>query len=136
MLKKVFVSYDHSEGAHYRDLLRAWDANTDFDFEFDLRSPTVAIDSTEVTLIQGSLTKKMKESEYILVIIGEKSYSSKWMKWEIERAKQADTNLKFAAVKIKSSSTKPVGLPENTPIADGFSLAEITTALSSAKRNS
>ncbi len=53
----------------------------------------------------------MKESEYILVIIVEKSYTSKWMKWEIERAKQVDTNLKFAAVKLKSGNTILPTLP-------------------------
>jgi hypothetical protein len=56
--KKVFVSYDHSEDALYWDLLRARDANTDFDFEFDLRSPTVPIDSSEAHVVQASLTKK------------------------------------------------------------------------------
>jgi hypothetical protein len=134
MPKRVFVSYDHSEDAHYRDLLRAWDANTDFDFEFYLRSPTVAIESTEASVIQGSLTKKMKESEYILVIIGEKSYSSKWMKWEIERAKQLDTNLKFAAVKIKSSNSNPSGLPSCTAIANEFKLDKIEAALRNARK--
>jgi hypothetical protein len=135
MAKKVFVSYDHSEDAHYRDLLRAWDANTDFDFEFDLRSPTTAIDSTEASVIQGALTKKMKESEYILVIIGAKAYSSKWMRWEIERAKQSDTNLRFAAVRIASANTKPSNLPWTTAIAEGFKLENIETALSNAKRS-
>ena len=135
MPKKVFVSYDHSEDAHYRDLLRAWDANTDFDFEFDLRSPTVAIDSTEASVIQGALTKKMKESEYILAIIGEKSYNSKWMTWEIERAKQSDTNLKFAAVKIKPSNSNPSNLPSYTAIANEFTLNKIVAALSNAKKS-
>ena len=67
--KKVFVSYDHSEDVRYKELLRAWDANTDFDFEFDIRSPNVTIDSIEAYVIQ-TLTKKMKESEYMFVIIG------------------------------------------------------------------
>jgi MTH538 TIR-like domain (DUF1863) len=132
--KKVFVSYDHSEDAHYRDLLRAWDANTDFDFEFDLRSPTVAIDSSEASIIQGTLTRKMKEAEYILVLVGEKSYSSKWMKWEIDRAKQLDTNLKFAAIKIKPSNILPSNLPGSTAIANGFTHSEIVAALNKAKR--
>ena len=134
MSKEVFVSYDHSEDVHYKDLLRAWDANTDFDFEFDLRSPNVAIDSSDASVIQASLTKKMKESDYILVIIGEKSYSSKWMKWEIERAKQVDTNLKFAAIKIKSSNLKPSGLPTTTAMAYQFKLDDIVAALTNAKR--
>lgn len=135
MPKKVFVSYDHSEDAHYRDLLRAWDANTDFDFEFDLRSPTIAIDSVEASVIQGSLTKKMKESEYILVIVGAKVYSSKWIRWEIERASQADINLKFAAVKISSNNTLPSGLPSYTAVVYGFTLNAITYALSRARKN-
>ena len=135
MSKKVFVSYDHSEDVHYKDLLRAWDANTDFDFEFDLRSPNVAIDSFNASVIQASLTKKMKESDYILVIIGEKSYSSKWMKWEIDRAKQSDTNLKFAAVKIKLGNTNPSGLPTGSAIAYGFELSKIVQALNSANRS-
>ena len=132
MAKRVFVSYDHSEDAHYRDLLRAWDANTDFDFQFDLRSPTVPIDSSDASVIQGALTKKMKESDYILVIIGEKSFSSKWMKWEIQRAKEPDTNLKFAAVKVNSSSITPLGLPKTAPIANEFKLDNIVSALNNA----
>ncbi len=134
--KKVFVSYDHSEDAHYRDLLRAWDANTDFDFEFDLRSPTVAIDSEEASVVQGALTKKMKESDYILVIIGEKAFTSKWMKWEIDRAKQSDTDLKFAAVKIKASNQKPPNFPANAALSNGFTLDGIVSALNNAKKSS
>jgi len=135
MAKKVFVSYDHSEDVHYKDLLRAWDANTDFDFEFDLRSPNVAIDSVDASVIQAALTKKMKESDYILVIIGEKSHSSKWMKWEISRAQQLDTKLKFAAVKISGTNNLPVGLPNYTAIANGFTLNGIEEVLKKAKNN-
>lgn len=135
MARKVFVSYDHSEDAHYRDLLRAWDKNTAFDFEIDLRSPTVAIDSTEASRIQATLTTKMKESEYMLVLIGAKSHSSKWMKWEIERAKMADTNLKFAAVRLAATNPAPAGLPSTTAIADAFTTTKIESALNSAKRN-
>ncbi|MFT2010974.1 TIR domain-containing protein [Pontibacter sp. 13R65] len=132
----VFVSYDHSEDVHYKELLRAWNANTTFDFKFDLRSPNVAIDSTEASVVQGALTKKMKESDYILVIIGKKSYSSKWMRWEIERAKQSDTNLKFAAVKIEPGNISPTGLSWSTAISNGFTLSGIVSALNNAKQAS
>lgn len=135
MVKKVFVSYAHSEDAHYRDLLRAWDANTAFNFEFDLRSPTVAIDCAEASVIQGSLTRKMKESEYMLVIVGAKSHSSRWVQWEIERASQPDVDLKFAAVKIATGHPLPRGLPTSAPIADGFELKKIVSALEHAKRS-
>ena len=46
---KVFVSYDHSEDAVYKYLLQAWDANPEFDFEFDSRGPNVAIAATPAT---------------------------------------------------------------------------------------
>lgn len=120
MPKKVFVSYDHIEDVRYKELLRAWDANTSFDFEFDQRSPNVPIDSNDASVIQAALTKKMKESNYMSVIIGKKSYTSKWMKWEINRAKQFDLKLKFAAVKIEDSNQKPDGLPNSTSITNGF----------------
>jgi len=135
MTKKVFVSYDHSEDFLYKELLRAWDANTSFDFRFDLRSPNQAIDSVYAPAIQASLTRKMKESDFILVIVGEKTHTSKWMRWEIKRAQQDDTNLRFAAVKIKSQNLLPAGLPEYTAIANGFTLEAIKKALTTSNRN-
>ena len=135
MAKEVFVSYDHSEDVHYKELLRAWDANTDFDFEFDLRSPNVAIDSTDASVIQAALTKKMKEADYILIIIGQKTYSSKCMAWEISRAQQHDTKLKFAAVRINADNTLPSGLPNYTALTTGFTLDGIVAALNKAKNS-
>ena len=132
MSKKVFVSYDHSEDVHYKDLLRAWDANTSFDFEFDQRSPNTPVDSVDATVIQSALTKKMKESDYMLVIVGKKSVSSKWMRWEINRAKQTGVKLKFAAVRIESNNQKPDGLPNSTAMANGFTLQGIVNALNEA----
>jgi NADPH:quinone reductase-like Zn-dependent oxidoreductase len=85
--KKVFVSYDHSEDATYKYLLQAWDANSQFEFEFDSRGPDVAIDSTNATTIKQSLTQMMKDATHLLVIVGAKSSKSKWISWEIDRAK-------------------------------------------------
>jgi len=82
----VFISYDHSEDAHYKRLLEAWNKNEKFKFEFDNRSPGVAIESKEGAVIKASLTKMMKKADYLLVIVGQKTHSSKWVNWEIERA--------------------------------------------------
>ena len=134
--KKVFVSYDHSEDRHYKDLLRAWDANENFDFEFDQRSPNEAIDSQNSGVIKQSLTKMMKEADYLLVIIGKKSNDSKWMTWEIDRAKQDDTKLKLAAVKIDKSYTTPNGLLGiGTSFALSFEQNSIVEALNKATNN-
>lgn len=132
--KKVFVSYDHSEDAHYKYLLEAWDANPAFDFEFDNRSPNVAIDSISASTIKSALTTKMKEADYLLVIVGAKTSSSKWVTWEIERAKQYDVKLKLAAVKIKRDNVTPSGLlGVGTSWAYSFSRDSVIAALNSAK---
>lgn len=134
--KKVFVSYDHSEDVLYKRLLQAWSANDKFDFEFDQRSPDVAIDSTNASTIQGALTKKMLESDYLLVIVGAKTSTSKWIKWEVERAMKSDTKLKLAAVKIISSNALPTGLTaSNTAIANGFTQDGTIAALDKASNN-
>src|SRR5258708_3060935 len=98
--KKVFISYDHREEAGYKNLLAAWDANTNFKFEFDNRSPQEAIDSVDAGRVKASLTTMMKSAEYLLVIVGSKSHTSKWMTWEIDRAKQSDIKLLLAAATI------------------------------------
>lgn len=134
--KTVFVSYDHSEDLKYKNLLRAWDANPDFDFEFDQRSPNEPINSDNATKVKQALTAKMKECDYLLVIIGEKSSGSKWMNWEINRAKQDDVKLKLAAVKIDNTYTTPDGLlGTGTAFAKSFTQANIISALEKASDN-
>ncbi len=136
MKKKVFISYDHSEDARYKNLLAAWDANTDFDFQFDNRSPSEAIDSTDAGRVKAALTAMMKSAEYLLVIVGSKSYTSKWMTWEIDRAKQPDVKLKLAGVKIDRNNTTPSGLLNvGTSWAYAFDRETIVSALNGAKNN-
>jgi hypothetical protein len=131
---KVFVSYDHSEDAHYKRLLQAWDANPDFDFDFDSRGPNVAIDSHEAAVVKAALTTKMKTATHLLVLVGAKSSTSKWMKWEIDRAKQSDTRLKLAAVKLSQTNLTPPGLLNcGTAWATSFERDRIVEALRSAK---
>ena len=134
--KKVFVSYDHSEDVHYKRLLQAWDANTSFDFEFDSRGPNVPIDSEDAGRIKAALTVKMKEADYLLVIVGEKTHTSQWVTWEIDRAKQSDTKLRLAAVKISRSNVSPDGLTGvGTSWAYGFTVENIEAALNGADNN-
>lgn len=131
--KKVFVSYDHSEDAHYKRLLQAWDANPDFDFEFDSRGPNVPINSDDAAVVKQSLTRRMKSATHLLVLVGEKSHKSSWMTWEIDRAKQSDIKLKLAAVKLAKPNVTPPGLLNTgTSCATSFERGRIITALNSA----
>ena len=133
---KVFVSYDHSEDVHYKRLLQAWDANADFDFEFDSRGPDVAIDSNDAATVKAALTAKMKTATHLLVLVGSKSASSKWMTWEIDRAKGADVKLKLAAVKLAQQNATPPGLLNvGTSWATSFERDRIVAALNAAKNS-
>jgi hypothetical protein len=130
----VFVSYDHSEDVHYKRLLQAWDANPDFDFEFDSRGPNEPIDSTNSATIKQTLVRMMKGATHLLVIVGAKSSKSKWMSWEIERAKADDVKLKLAAVKLGQSNDTPSGLlGVGAKWATSFERDRIVAALKEAK---
>lgn len=131
--KKVFISYDHSEDARYKYLMEAWDANPEFDFEFDGRGPDEAIDSIYAATIKQSLTRMMKEATHLLVIVGEKTAGSRWVNWEIDRAKQSDVRLRLAAVKLAKSYDPPAGLlGVGTEWATSFERDRIVEALNRA----
>lgn len=131
--KKVFVSYDHSEDAHWKRLMQAWNANPDFDFEFDSRGPNEPIDSHNAATIKQTLTRMMKDATHLLVLVGDKTAKSSWVKWEIDRAKQSDTKLKLAAVKLAKANESPTGLlNSNTQWATSFERDRIVEALNAA----
>jgi hypothetical protein len=131
--KKVFVSYDHSEDLKYKNLLAAWDANSNFEFSFDQRSPNEPIDSQVADRVKAALTVMMKSADYLLVIVGSKSHTSKWMTWEIDRAKKDDVKLNLAAVKIAGGYVTPPGLlGVGTAWAYSFEQDSILKALESA----
>lgn len=128
----VFISYDHSEDVHYKRLLEAWDANSNFDFQFENYSVRKPINSEFAPAIKASITKKMKEASHLLVLVGEKSHTSSWIKWEIDKAKELD--LKIAAVKINSTYSSPINLLGcGTSWATSFTKDKIIEALNNAK---
>ncbi len=78
----------------------------------------------------------MKEADYLLVLVGEKTYTSKWVTWEIERAKQSDVKLKIAAAKIDRGNISPSGLTRiGTSWAHSFSRDNVISALNAASDN-
>ena len=67
--KKIFVSFDFDNDRRYKFLLNAWSNNDGFEFEFDDKS-TKEINSWNIPTIKGALTKKIKEADYTVVIVG------------------------------------------------------------------
>lgn len=131
MPHKVFISYDHSEDAHYKYLLQGWNNHPRFNFEFDNRSVQTPINSINASVVKASITRKMKEATHLFVIIGKLSHTSNWIDWEIEKAKEL--GLKIAAVKIEKTNISSSGLLNiRTSWATSFTEVRVIAALDSA----
>jgi hypothetical protein len=112
--KKVFVSFDYEKDKHYYFLMKAWDANSDFDFSFsDYSSKEIQSDS--IPVIKTNLTKKINEATYTLVIVGtdankrhKDSAEIGYKNWQnLEIAKSKLNHNKLVGVKIDSSYESP-----------------------------
>lgn len=131
MSHKVFISYDHSEDARYKHLLQGWSNHPNFDFEFDNRSVQTPINSDDASRVKAGITMKLKQATHLLVIVGKLSYTSDWINWEIEKAKEL--GLKLAAVKIDRANNSPAGLlGVGTSWATSFTEKQIIEALNGA----
>ena len=86
MAKKIFISYDYDNDRNYKNMLKAWDANGAFDFSFEDNSADVSINSTDAAAIKRAISAKINAAPYFLCIVGEKTATSSWVKWEIEKA--------------------------------------------------
>ena len=110
------------------------DANDQFDFEFDSRGPHVPIESDEAGVVKAALTRMMKSATHLLVLVGAETAKSKWVNWEIARAKESDAKLKLAAVKLAKANVSPSGLINvGTSWATSFTRDQIVEGLAAAK---
>jgi len=106
--KKVFISYDYDNDKHYKNLLVAWDKNSEFDFGFSDQSADVSIQSTDAAAIKRAISAKINAATYFLCLVGAKTSQSSWVSWEIDKAKELKKRL--VVVKISSGNTTPIGL--------------------------
>jgi len=128
MAMKVFISYDYDNDKNYKNLLLAWNANSDFDFGIHDTSADISINSTDVAAIERAISARINNSTYFLCIIGEKTYKSAWVKWEINKA--VELGKKIVAVKIHPSNTLPNEIVDvGASLAMHFRFESIKTAI-------
>jgi MTH538 TIR-like domain (DUF1863) len=106
--KNIFISYDYDNDRHYKNLLVAWDANKECEFEFTDHSADVSIDSNDATAIKRAISAKINNATTFLCLVGKDTYRSTWVAWEI--AKAVELKKKIIAVKIESTNISPDGL--------------------------
>lgn len=132
MLGKLFVSYRaDDEGSRYKNLLVGWSKNPNynfFDIKFEDTSIGISINSTNAYYIKQRIKEKIKESNKVICIIGKNTYSSEWVNWEIETAKEL--NKPIVAIKISKFYETPSSLfNKDVSWAYSFNYSAIKKAL-------
>ena len=138
--KKVCISFDYDNDRNYKNLLSAWDANSDFEFIFNDVTPS-EINSNNIDRIKAVLTQKIGSAIYLLVIIGKYANARdknsdligdlNWINWEINKAKYFPK--KLVGVKIERSYESPYALKNSdTSWAYSFTQEGIINALNNA----
>ena len=140
--KKVFVSFDYDDDKNYRNLLKAWDANPEFDFYISDLTPG-EIDTWDVGRIKAALTSSIRNSTYTLVIVGKNANKKhrnsdsigykNWINFEIAQSK-ANRN-RLVAVKLDREYESPSELlGANASWAMSFTKDSIISALNEASK--
>ena len=92
--KSIFISYDYDNDRAYKNLLLAWDKNSDFDFGFNDQSADVSIDSTDASVIKRAISAKINSASYFLCLVGKYTKNSSWVKWEINKAVELNKRIR------------------------------------------
>lgn len=125
---RVFISFDYENDGHYKNLLVAWDRNELFDFSFYDGSVTAPVNSTAAGPIRRVISQRIAACPRFLCIVGEETFRSAWVTWEIEKAVELKRSI--IAVKTERSNTTPTSLfGVGASWALSFTFASIKSAL-------
>jgi hypothetical protein len=137
--KKVCVSFDYTKDKKHYFMLKAWDANEKFDFSFNDCTPE-EIETESVPVIKAGLTRKINESNYMLVLVGEDANKKhpdsdeigykNWQNFEVAKAVEAGCGM--VAVKLGKYEYPEELLDVDAEVANSFTEDAILEALKNA----
>lgn len=139
-MKRIFISFDYDHDKNYRYLLSALKANPRSDIEFEDLTPE-EIQSYDIGRIKAALARRIGQSDYTLVVIGEHANSyhpdrneigtRNWQWWEIEKSYEVGN--RFIAVRINASCSTPEPLySKGATWANSYKVESIVSAIDSA----
>lgn len=88
--KQIYIAFDADSDIHYYYLMKAWkqNDNTNFDFKNAHELNTIYDSDSEQTK-KRKLRERMENSKIFILLIGEHTkYLYKYVRWEIELAKE------------------------------------------------
>ena len=65
---KIFISYEYDNDKHYKNLLVAWDKNSEFDFSFYDESVDVSVDSTDAAPVRPAQSSGLETTSLPLIL--------------------------------------------------------------------
>lgn len=112
--KKVIVSFDYENDNNYKNMLKAWNANPNFEFGFTDITPR-EINTENIDRVKAVLTTKINSATYTLVIVGKEANKlhkdhkligfRNWINFEIHQSKL--NRNKIVAIKIYKDYESP-----------------------------
>ncbi len=129
---RVFASFQF-EDVNYARLMDAWAANENHDFSLYSERLRVAIGSARGVYIRERLRPRIQRASVLLCLIGSSTWSSRWVKWEIETARAAGKGL--VGVKLKPRNRVPVPLRDAGALFVSFKQREIERGISDRARD-
>ena len=139
--KHVFVSFDYDHDKHYKFLLQAWDANPEFDFVFEDKTPG-EISTNDIGRIKAGLTRKINEATYTLFIVGKHVNQPhrdsreighiNWINYEAYQSIECRNYL--SVVKLDNSCEIPQDLTAKYSRVSGFSERNVIDVLNHSSK--
>lgn len=106
--RKIFVSFEYGD-LNYKNLLLAWSKNPDFaEFYINDQSVTEPVDSDRAAPVKRVISARIASATGLLCIVGKETATSRWVKWEINKAIELGKTL--IAVKINKDCPTPAPL--------------------------
>ena len=139
--KQVFVSFDYDNDKRYKFLLQAWDANPDFDFVFEDKTPG-EINKNDIGRIKAGLTRKINEATHTIFIVGKHANQPhkdktaigfiNWINYEAYQSIQSRNYL--VVVKLDDSCAIPQELKAKYSWISGFSEENVIKVLNHSSK--
>lgn len=110
---KIYVAFDGDNDIKYYEIMKAWDANKNVDFEFnDAHDLHQASDTSLESSIKASLLDRFKNSKIFILLVGEHTkYLRKFVKWEIETSIRLE--LPIICVNLNGSAIEDENCPSS-----------------------
>lgn len=112
MSRRIFVAHRGEDKQQVRGfILLKWNINVDFTF-FD-RSLIEPVKSDDPNYIKKCIRDEMYGTSVTVVLIGDNTYKSLWVSWEIEESVQRGNGIVGIKLKGKSNAKVPDELKEH-----------------------